>query len=234
MNLDLDPFSYMNGLSALTIMVLATAFGVIFLYRYAKTKKDLLPYVAMVELSFSFLYLGPVVEFFSLLFTGTNISPGLYIILCYTIAPIGIVNWMYLGFSIFKEEWKKKVSWGFGVTIVPYYIALFGFTEAMYEVDPGWMPGVMLDVGLRSVAMILTVVYILAVIVVLGGGFYGLQKKLDPSPERKRARLFMTGWFLFGVGGIIDATIPTTFIVLGRVLMVACLIAIYKGTASTE
>lgn len=90
--MELPVITYSNGLSAFAVALVATIFGIMFYLRYRKEKKYLMLFVSLLFFTFLGLYLGPVVTFWSLIFTGVNINSTLFAQLSYTVAPLALIN----------------------------------------------------------------------------------------------------------------------------------------------
>ncbi len=200
--------------------------------RYRREKKKLMFFVSLLGFQFVALYLGPFVSFWSLIFTGANIDPILYGQLSYTVAPLAFLNSLWLGFSIFAPQKKNMVLLIFGLSAIPYYIALYGFSAAMIgtetEVALLNASGLMLDIALKSVVLGILALYILSGMLVLGTGFIKLRLKVG-GMERKRATYLAIGAFLFGIAGMLDTTISSEYIMLARMIMVTFLVVDYFG-----
>ncbi len=230
--MELAASSYLNGFSACAIVVVATIFGIRFMQRYRKEHKPLMLFVSLLGYQFVGLYLGPLFSFWSLIFTGSNISAPLYIQLSYTVAPLAFLNSLWLGFSIFAPQKKNIVIIIFGLSAIPFYIALFGFPNAMIGMDTDVAilnaSGLMLDISLKSVLMGILALYILSGMLVLGTGFIRLRLKVGGA-ERKRATYLAIGAFLFGIAGILDSAVASDYIVIARIIMVTFLLVDYLG-----
>jgi hypothetical protein len=217
-----------NGISLTVIGTIATVFGVLFLRRYFREKKKLLPFVGILFLCWTAQYLGPLTTFWSLVFTAENIDPLLYYQLSYTITPFSIINAIWLSFSIFNEKRRTLVTIIYIVTAVPYHIAQFGFPTLMFTASTP-AEGEILDLSLKSITLLLCFTYILTAMVVIGGSFLWLRKRVTGS-ERRRATYVGIGYIFFGFGTILDVISTTiTVLIIGRILMAIYLVFIYLG-----
>ncbi len=221
--------SWVNGISASAVWFAATILGILTFISYARTRKPLKLAVGLLIISFSFFYLGPFVDFWDLILFNANITPELYALLSYTVGPVSVSAFMYLGFGAFNPKWKNKVVYIFLGTGIIYWIALYGWTSSMLEVDPLWVAGQMMDIALRSVAMLFILTYIVLILIVLAGGFIRLYKRLE-GEYKILARNFAIGFLSFGVGDIIDSAIPSEYIVIARVFMFLFLAFVYLGS----
>ncbi len=224
----MNPFSLLNGLSALTVLALGIITFARVLLKYLRERKNLLPFAGILGLVVGFFYLGPVTTFFSLLFTQTNISYTTYGLLSYSHVPFAIMDAMWLGFSIFNPDCKKLAVSLFAASGVVYYIALIGWPRAMF--GPGTIvdPLEMLDIQLASVVEYMVIGYIACVVFILAVNFYTLRPKLAGDTRRWATYLTM-GFVFFAIAGILDTVLSSEFIVIARIIMALAVIYIYKG-----
>lgn len=222
--------TYINGISALVVLILGfiLGFGVLFLYFRSGRQKRLMPYVSILGFSGGAFYLGPVVSFFNLLATGENIPAIVYGLLSYSHIPIVICASMYLGFELFKPEWRDRVLLVFVLSSIVYWIALLGFPSVMISGTIG-QEGDLIDISLHSVVIVLVVVYIFSTLIMLGGGFYHLSKRLTDKEGKRRARELYIGFILFSIGGILDTVISLEYIVIARSIMGVAYFLINSG-----
>jgi hypothetical protein len=233
----LADITLINGISIMAIAIVAALIGVWFLLRYFREKKKLLPFVSILGFCWVAQYLGPLATFWSLVFTGHNIAPELYLQLSYTISPVAIINSVWLAFSIFNPKWRKLAVLIFVASAVPYYIALFGMTSTMYEanapnayLDANGLP---LDTSLQSLLLLVNFAYIITAIFILGVGFFLLRKKVTGS-EKQRATFMGFAYVLFGIAAILETygEIGLYVLVLARIMMATYLVLVYLGFSS--
>lgn len=224
----LDAFTVINGVSSLAILCFGCTIGAYFLVKYVKTRKHLLPYVSLVGFCLGAFYSGGSASFLATLITGKGVPILVAGLLSYSLVPLAILLGMYLGFTIFQPEHTKKVVVVFAATAIVYYIALFGFPTQMISGTEPTFDDPMTDTGLRSVVLYLSIFYILSVIVILGGGFYRLTKRIE-GEERVKARYLTWAWLLFSLAQIIEITILSSLVVIPRVITLVSLFFIYKG-----
>ncbi|MHA2326870.1 MAG: hypothetical protein ACXACB_15790 [Promethearchaeota archaeon] len=106
---------WIDGLTATLIILSSVTFGLISLYKSIKMKAKLLSVAGIAMIFVGFLWLGPTVDLFMVLFTGENL-PGflglypIYSILSYLwVAPALIVA-IYLGGELIFPKGKSMVS----------------------------------------------------------------------------------------------------------------------------
>ena len=88
--------------------------------------------------------------------------------------------------------------------------------------------GAVVDASLKSILLILTIFYIFSVLLVLGGGFYKLSKRIEGTESRK-AFLVFVGFVLFTVAGIVETVASNAIYVLARALMATSYVFLYRG-----
>ncbi len=230
----MNVFSYLNGISALTVLVLGIITFIRVMIKYLHEGKKLLPYAGILGVVVGFFYFGPTITFLSLIFTQTNITNTTYGLLSYSHVPFAIMDAMWLGFSIFNPDRRKLAVSLFAASGVVYYISLFGWTDMMFTYGLGYdlacvPPNCeMLDIQLASVIEFMVIGYIACVVIILAINFYKIRPKLT-SDMRRWATYLTVGFSLFAIAGILDTVLSGEFIVLARVIMAFAVIYIYKG-----
>lgn len=230
-----------NGISACTIFTLSVIICVRFLVRYAHTKKNLLPFVGIMFLCFSGLYLGPVVTFFSIIIANQNISVTLYAQLSYSFSTFAISDVMWLGFTLFNPNRKKIVLCVYLLTGIPYFIALYGFPNQMIMLSASSVSALnlahkMINISLTSVLFALSAFYVLSFVFILTGGFYYLQRKITGF-EQKKATYLALGYFILGIGFILEIALGDLgdlAKVSARVLVLIAISLLYIGFSTRE
>ncbi|HMF32511.1 MAG TPA: hypothetical protein VKK79_13900 [Candidatus Lokiarchaeia archaeon] len=239
-----SPSTLVNGISACVVMFIGGSMGVQFLVRYFREKKGLMPFASFTGFTLVGLYLGPFATFWSLMFTGSNISFILYGQLSYAITPIAIMNAMWLGFTIFSPDKRKLALYIYLATAVPYYILLFGFPVFMFVQNTSCGSvssedclsalngtGQMADISLTSGLLALNAFYILSVILILTWGFYNLRQKIS-GEEQKRVTFLMLGFLFFGIAAMMENTLGAfgdIAKIVARVVMATCAVLNYMG-----
>ncbi len=220
-----------NGLSATMILVTGVIITIRLLLAIRHSESKLLPWQAIFALVLGSFYTGTVVSFWLLIFTNNNIEPrSLAAILCYSLAPIGVAAAMYIGFSMIKPSFAKPMAWIFGLTAIPFWANLwFNWPEpgSSFVLE---RPAVdLIDINLLSLSKYFTLIYILALIAILGVGFMILAKR-STGEIRSRSINYSIGLVLFGVCGAIDSEISLgLWMVLIRILMVVAYLFLYKA-----
>src|SRR5271157_1015865 len=220
-------FAFFDGITGLAVLILGVIFGSIFVGRFLQTKKSLNLHVGIVLILLGSLYLGMTASFISLVVAGNPLDIILHGYLAYTVTPVAIIDAMYLGFRIFNPARTKLVVAVYMVIGIVYYIFWFGFPTEMIAstvVQPGDLP----DISLLSVALGITVFYIASALIVLGGGFYLLQKK-KVGEYQKYMRQITVGFVLFAIAAILDTAITSPLEAIARIIMIVAFWLLYRG-----
>ncbi len=217
--------TYLNGISATIVLLLAYAYAIRFLFLYRKQRKRLMPVVALLAIGMGTFFLGPTTAFFHLIVTGSNIDKILYGYLSYLTTPIALTLAMYLGFDIFKPNWRDRVLAIFSLTAIVWWIAIIGWPDIMISEATEEL----IDISLESVIFGLVVLYILSCLVILGGSFFRLSFKVADKAPKHKALFLGFGWVLFAIAGVLDALMESSVIMIARVIMIASYICIFQG-----
>lgn len=202
---------------------------------YSDEKKRLLPIVGFVAFSMGSFYLGPAISFIKLFSFGENIAPELYFKLSYILIPIATVAILYLGFNIFRPKYQKRFVIFYSILCIDYWVAMFFFTDLMFSAEIP-LAGELLDINLEHIIKYQTAFYIVSLIFVISGGFFGMRRNLmkqDPeSKEIKKITQLAVGWALFGIGAIMDSILPTEllqYVIIARIFMGIGYILVFLG-----
>jgi len=205
-----DALGLLDGLTASGIILSATIFALLSLYKSIKLKAKLLTWAALTMLFIGFLWLGPFIDFILVIFTETNITPThLYSLLSYMwVAPALAVS-MYLGGSLLipKKKWFL-VGGTLVLGIIFEYFLWFHTTDSFtWELaNPGQD---LIDASfVRSHPTFLLIAFFLIVsLVFLGFGFL-LKAKQATGELRKKFIYLALGFIIFVVCGALDSIIP--------------------------
>lgn len=231
-----------SGLSATLIVATGYLIGIRLAFVMRHRESKLLYAQILFALTLGSYYLGTVVSFWLLFFTGSNIEPlGIAAILCFTVAPIGVCVAMYIGFSMIKPRLVKPMIIILAITAIPYWANLwFGWPDPGYSApDPG--PGHLVDIELLSLSELFTTVYILVLMLFFAGGFIYLAK-ISTGDIRRRSSLYATGTLIFSAVGIIESRVPLQtmgllgdwLLVMIRIFMVMAFLILYKAMIPTK
>jgi hypothetical protein len=236
-----DPWT-MASLMALVSGI--TACGIVFtgymtsIGLFARAHREQVRFIvweALILLCLGTFYLGTVTTFFSLIFTGYNLYPDyMGAQLCYTIAPFGSAICMYAGFTMLgKEKLAKPMAIIQLLTGIIYWFGLYFQPDitihAALPIEEG---GGLFDYELLSYVQGLTALYLVLLLVILGGGFFWFAKQ-STGDVRKRSLFIAIGCCFFTVSGAVDSLINLEYlIIIPRLFMITGAILLYKGFLS--
>ncbi|MBA7579729.1 hypothetical protein ES708_21605 [subsurface metagenome] len=218
-----DQLGLLDGLTASGILLSATIFALLSLYKSIKLKAKLLTWAALTMFFIGFLWLGPFIDFILVYFTETNITPiYLYSLLSYMwVAPALVVS-MYLGGSLLIPKKKWFLVGGilvFGI-IFEYFLWFHTLDSFTWELaNPGQD---LIDASfIRTHPTFLLIAFFLIVaLVFLGFGFL-LKAKQATGELRKKFIYLALGFIIFVVCGALDSilTIPVAIGFVRGVMM---------------
>ena len=227
-----DALGLLDGLTAAGIILSATIFALLSLYKSIKLKAKLLTFAALTMLFVGFLWLGPFIDFILVTFTGTNITPiELYSLLSYLwVAPTLIVA-MYLGGELLIPKKKWILVGAFIILGIIFEYFLWFQTDQSFTwtlINPG--EGLIDASFIRThPTFLLIALFLVTALVFLGIGFL-IKAKQATGELRKKFIYLSLGFIIFVVCGALDSilTIP---IAIGfvRVVMMTFALFMYLG-----
>ncbi len=219
-----------SGLSATMIVAVGYIIGFKILGSTRHRQSKLMPWQAVLAIGAGSFYLGTVVSFWLLVFTGSNIQPREFAaILCYTSSPIAVVAAMVIGFSMIKPSWTKPIAIIYAISAIPFWANLWFDWMGPGKTVPDPGPLELIDIKLESLSMLFTAIYILSLIAIVASGFVYLARH-SSGEIRERSIYYAAGFYLFAVCGIIDTEFPLgAWMIVVRLVMVAAYILLYKA-----
>ena len=225
-----DALGLLDGLTATGIILSASIFAILSLYKSIKLKAKLLTFAALTMLFVGFLWLGPFIDFILVTFTGTNITPiYFYSLLSYLwVAPTLIVA-MYLGGELLipKKKWILVGAFIILGIVFEYFLwfhTLDSFTWTL-------VPGGLIDASFVRThpTFLLVALFLVSALVFLGIGFF-IKAKQATGELRKKFIYLGLGFTIFVVCGALDSilTLPVA-IGFSRVIMMTFALWMYLG-----
>jgi len=235
-------WTYLNGLSAMTVCFIGYLIGFVALIRRFRKKNKVLTNLSIFGFSIGTFYLDITISFFTVLITGENLVDPLIsgYIAFFGVMPTVIVG-VRLSLKYFAPKMEKIILW-FAILITPfYYIILFGIPLILGESNlilGGFVDEISLLVKHQArIFLWLFVSFLLLLSIgLLGGGFFNFSRKLEGT-KRKRGFQISIGFVIFGIGNLIDMTLPasmetTIALVPTRIALAIAYWLIYKGFLS--
>jgi hypothetical protein len=227
----------LDGLTATGIILSATIFGLLSLYKSIKLKAKLLTIAGLTMFFVGLLWFGPFIDFILVTFTGTNITPTpLYSLLSYTWVVPALVLALYLGGELLIPK-KKWILIGVFIVLglVFEYFLWFETTESFTWLAPG-SPGFIIGQDLIDASFIRThwtflliALFLIVALIFLGIGF--IIKAMQATGElRKKFAFLAVGFIIFVVCGALDS-ILTLPVAIGfvRIIMMTFAVWMYLG-----
>ncbi len=228
---------WIDGLTATLIIISSVSFGLISLYKSVKLKAKLLSVAGIAMIFVGFLWLGPTVDLFMVLLTGTNISPiPLYSLLSYLWVAPALIFAIYLGGELIFPR-RKWILVGIFIVlgVIFEYFLWFHTTESFtwnVYTDPLFTLGEdLIDASFVRThpTFIMVGIFLIATLILLGIGFFVKAKQATGS-LRKKFNYLGFGFTIFVVCGALDS-ILTLPLAIGfvRIVMATFALWMYLG-----
>ncbi|MFX1499157.1 MAG: hypothetical protein ACFFBH_16695 [Promethearchaeota archaeon] len=215
---------WLNGISALGVVLINLLIGFYSLYKSAKLKAKLLAVTSITIIFVGLLWLGPATDFITILVTSPshNIQPyWLYPILSYVWAAPGIFFGMYIGGELLMPKRKWILLSVFLIICVVYEVfLLWNPPYGIFSSFNFTVPGVDFPVGsdlIDTSSMPLPVswyptfyfliLFILSILIFNGIGFL-IKAKQATGILRKKFSYLSIGFILFAIIVVFDSVVP--------------------------
>jgi len=232
----MDIIGWINGLLTTGIFVFSFILGILFIYKSRKTKVTLLTYSGFMIIFAGLMFLGPIVDFLSILITGNNLdNSGLYGILSYIWTAPLVITAIYIGAELVLPDHQKLLLIIYLIlsSIFELYICFdtksqFDFTEPSgYTIIDG-------NFKFGSVAFIIIFSFLISILIINGIGILvkGLKSK---SLIRKKFIILSISFDSYIIYAVFDTLIPhgslmdSSWIFIARILMVSSPLLLYFG-----
>ncbi|MEE9378435.1 MAG: hypothetical protein V3V33_10410 [Candidatus Lokiarchaeia archaeon] len=232
----MELLGWLNGISALGVVIINLLIGFYSLYKSIKLKAKLLTVTALTILFVGLLWLGPTTDFLKILITDTNIEPvWVYPLLSYMWAAVGITLGMYIGGELLMPKKKWILVGIFIIFSIAYEYFLFSDPLASFEyVVPSPLGSDIIDTSSNYSypTSYFLIVFILSILVFNGFGFL-VKAKQATGILRKKFLYLSIGFIVFAVVVIFDSVVPpmiALFIV--RFGIIVSSILLYLGIKS--
>ncbi len=222
----------LGGLTALGIILSSAIFGLLSLYKSIKLKAKLLAIAALTMFFVGFLWLGPAVDFLSLLFTGDNIEPVQnYVLLSYMWVAPALFFAIYLGGELILPDYKWYLVAIFLVLGVIFELFLWASPLDSFEEIAVQGTDGLIDARFKLIhpTFILLVIFLISGLIFLGIGF-AIKAKQATGLLRKKFIYLSIGFTIFVICGALDGifTIPILVGII-RLVMVTFAVWMYLG-----
>ncbi len=220
-NLALEFTGLLNGVSALSVLVISIIIGLFSYYKSYKLKAKLLSYAAINIIFIGLLWLGPTTDFLFVLITGANLPgdpPLIYPILSYMWVAPSIFFAMTIGTELLIPEKKWYLLSVILVLSILFEVLLFGFTASSFTFDlPSPVGSDIIDTSFIypgatadfpwGLTFILIAVFLILNLLFNGIGFF--RKALQASGVIRKKFIYLSlGFTIFTVASVFDSLIP--------------------------
>jgi len=220
----------LDGITATGIVLSATIFGLLSFYRASKLGAKLLAVAGLTMFFVGFLWLGPMVDFFMVLFTETNLNPEMiYSVLSYMWVAPALITAMYLGSELMIPK-RKWIIVGIYIVlgiIFEYFLWFHNSESFSFKL----VPGDLIDAEFKRefFTFILVAFFLLSTLIFLGIGFL-IKAKQATGDLRKKFIYLALGFIIFVICGALDSIIPPG-VAIGfiRVIMMTFALWMYLG-----
>ncbi|MFX0043939.1 MAG: hypothetical protein ACFE8L_13585 [Candidatus Hodarchaeota archaeon] len=227
----LTPLGLFNGITAIIWYITGFIWGFFSLYRYKKSKSDILLYFGLTIIFISMFFTGIVLDFFTILFTGNNLdnTSGIHGILTFIWFAPTLAFGIYIGIEFLipgvKKEFKNSILFTYITLAIIFdlFLLLDPFGTVAYEMpkNPGddLIDNILI---LGSPASILVIIFFITAIIFYIVRFFYESVKAIGLLREKFANLTVCFILLIGFGTIdILFFLPSIFLIFIRYGMVA-------------
>ena len=228
--------TWLNGISALAIVIVSWLFTIWCVYQYRKTKSNVFLNGLLLTLAVAFGWTGITLSFLSVVIYGYNL-PGLKHIVnifSYSTIPFGSLAIIYVSWDVAASPKSKKVMlFGFIAYTILYYIVLFTtFDEAI--ACPEVPRGEIYDDWIVPGSFFYYVVWFgVGVVSTISGIGFNKLRKASEGDIKKRALYVVIAAPIFGTCILLDTVIfmepHVNFLFIPRFLIILGAFFIYWG-----
>ena len=232
--IELDYIGWLSGITASGVFIFCIMFGLFFIYKSRKTHLNLLLYLGLVYFFAGLVYSGDVLDFITVILTGTNVNKPYEI--------IGLINWMWFPGAVLFAMYigaiiitPKKKWYVFSIYLVlGYFFELFLFIDlpgsVIYD-EPEPLGSDLINDNLvfTSITGIIALIFLLSIFIFLGFGF--LRKGIQSTGIIRRKFFYISsGAFIFIIGAVLDSLFsPDYYLIIVRSAMALTAWLFYFG-----
>lgn len=223
---------FLNGGSALGVLILNAIIGIYILYKGQKLGAKLLRYAGVMIFFIGLLWLGPSTDFLMLLTTGNNIDPQwIYPYLSYLWVAPAIFIAMLIGTELIAPNKKNIILIFVAIIGIIFEIGLIFFPrdgqtytytiEAENIIDTSFNPSFFTFYALA----------IILLFVVIFNGIGSIQKAKESTGILKKKFLYLgLGFIIFPIAAVFDTLVPPgPALPIVRITVIITGILLYMG-----
>ncbi len=230
----LSYIGWINGLTAVGVLICGCTFGFYFIYQSKKNKAKLLLYLGLAAIFAGLGQLGPVLDLLTILTTNQNLTGphGLIPTLSFIWLAPCILFAMYLGAELMMSKKKNYILVIFIVLSIFFELFIFLDPISSFTINYPENPGEDLvddSLNFGSIPGIITIIFIISALIFLGFGF--LQKAIQSTGIIRKQFLFLSiGMFLYIIFAALDGlTTPGIALVFVRIPEITSFWFMYFG-----
>lgn len=223
---------YLDGLTATGIILSSVIFGLLSFHSARKLEAKLLAVAGVMMIFIGLFWLGPFVDFLSIMLTGKNISPiYVYGWLSYVWVAPAIIVAMYLGSELLYPEKKKVIMAIYAIIGIIFEILIFfdvpgSFTFTLN--NPG-QDTIDSSFNRTSPTYLIIIFFLISVLIFMGIGF-AVKAKQATGEIRKKFTYLSLGFIVFVICGAIDSILPLGVAIgFSRAIMMTFALWMYLG-----
>ena len=232
---DLSLLGWLDGLTSTIIIIFGFIAASIILIKAIKMNARILKYGAIMSYFSVLLWLGPTIDFITILLTGTNldntIGGGLYGLLSYMWVAPAIITAMYLGAELLIPSKKKTIIIIYIIIGIVFEFFLFFDTENsfIFTLPPDGPGTALIDsrFNSRSITFLLVGVFLASLVALNAIGSIREAYKSTGVVRKKFIALAIVFIVFVGVA-IVDAYLQAGFILfISRTAMIIVAVLLY-------
>ncbi len=225
----LTTYGYVGGITSLAIVTLSYLCCVIFLARYATSRRVETLLQGIVFFAIGSNWLGVLISFLKVLIGGEPLS-HIPMIRTWSWAPAATATiWIYQVLSLVRPKLKTAVGGVYLVLDVIYIYLMYGKTVDYSKVE---LVGGLPDSIILGIAIVFLLFYILTALAIIGPLYLVFVGFRSERPETQlKGKVIGVGVMLFAFFALFDTIIPPSAILLtfARIIILIAILLMYLG-----
>ena len=223
---------YLDGLTATGIILSSVIFGLLSFHSARKLEAKLLAVAGVMMILIGLFWLGPFIDFLSIMVTGKNIHPiQVYGWLSYVWVAPAIIVAMYLGSELLVPEKKKIIIAIYAILGIIFELLIFLDVHGTFTFtlnNPG-QDTIDSSFNRTSLTYWLIIFFLISTFIFMGIGF-AIKAKQATGEIRKKFTFLSLGFIVFVVCGAIDSILPLGVAIgFSRAIMMTFALWMYLG-----
>ncbi len=228
----LDLIGWLDGLTALAIIVSSVTFGIVCVIKGTRSNAKLLTYAGIMTLCIGSFWLGPTTDLFMWLLFEIHITPPeIYGLLSYTMIGPGVVIVAIIGGELIAPSKKKTLIVIMSISGIIFEIFLWGFTTSSFKPFETPALGRLLDASFNThyYTFFLIAFFLVYLLIFVATGF-AVKAKKSIGILRNKFIYMAIAFYIFVITGLFDALLdPGIAIGIVRLFMCSFSVLMYLG-----